>query len=291
MSSSYAAALESIGSESAICAVSGLKYISSPNIHSLADEGAIADIGYEASLDYERILCLRPDIVLCYTTSASEPQYVSKLRSMGIRVAVLYDNLEHHPLARAEYVRLFGSLVSRRAEADSFFSEVENRYLSLKDKIAEPKGRARVLLNVPYAGAWYVPGKDNYMSRLLSDAGGEVLGSESGVSSTIISVEKAYILSREADFWLNPGSASSLDELQGMHPSFKGFRPMEKSLEGEYTYIYNNTRRQGAGGGNDFWESGAVRPDLILEDLIRILHPDCLMTGDDTDLHYYSALE
>ncbi len=27
-----------------------------------------------------------------------------------------------------------------------------------------------------------------------------------------------------------------------------------------------------SGGGNDFWESGAVRPDLVLEDLVRIFN-------------------
>lgn len=295
MSSSHVAALEAINSESAICAVSGLKYISSQSIQSLAEAGSISDIGYEASLDYEHILCLNPDIVLCYTTSASEPQYIAKLRSLGVRVAVLYDHVESHPLARAEYVRFFGALVSRRAEADSLFAEVESRYLSLKDKVDEAEEKVKVLLNIPYAGAWYVPGRENYMSRLVSDAGGEVLGSVSGAHSSVISLEKAYILSADADFWLNPGGASSLDELNGMHPSFKDFRPLQKSLDGEHTYIYNNTRRQNAGGGNDFWESGVVRPDLILEDLIRIMNPEYLQAveGADTEdiLHYYSALE
>ena len=26
--------------------------------------------------------------------------------------------------------------------------------------------------------------------------------------------------------------------------------------------------------GNDYWETGAARPDLILEDLVHIFHPD-----------------
>jgi hypothetical protein len=35
---------------------------------------------------------------------------------------VLYDHLEDHPLARAEYVRLFGALTGRIDKADSFFA-------------------------------------------------------------------------------------------------------------------------------------------------------------------------
>lgn len=289
MSSSFAAALDAIDAHRSICAVSGLRYISSPRLRSLADAGSIADVGYEASLDYEHILCLKPDIVLCYTTSASEPQYIAKLRSMGVKVAVLYDHLEQHPLARAEYLKFFGALVSRRAEADSLFSEVKARYNYLRETTEDIRDKPKVLLNIPYAGAWYIPGRDGYMSRLIEDAGGEVLGSEEGSKSSIITMEKAYMLSRDADFWLNPGRASDLDDLISLHESFKEFGPLEKSLREGNTYIYNNTRRQNAGGGNDFWESGAVRPDLVLEDLIRILHPELLETG--SELHYYSALE
>jgi len=29
-------------------------------------------------------------------------------------------------------------------------------------------------------------------------------------------------------------------------------------------------------GGNDYWETGSLRPDLVLADLIKILHPDLL---------------
>ena len=41
-------------------------------------------------------------------------------------------------------------------------------------------------------------------------------------------------------------------------------------------------------GGNDYYESGIVRPDLVLEDFIRILHPEVL---PDNDLFYYKNLE
>jgi iron complex transport system substrate-binding protein len=50
--------------------------------------------------------------------------------------------------------------------------------------------------------------------------------------------------------------------------------------------IYNNTLRTTPEGGNDFWESGAVRPDLILEDLIQVFHYD-----GSGNLNYYFRLE
>jgi iron complex transport system substrate-binding protein len=48
--------------------------------------------------------------------------------------------------------------------------------------------------------------------------------------------------------------------------------------------IYNNTLRTNSEGGNDFWESGAVRPDLVLEDLVKIF------ASEPGKLHYYLEL-
>ena len=101
MSSSSVAALSTIGADSLIVGVSGLKYISDPKIHRRAGEGKVHDVGYEASMDYETIMRLDPDLVLAYKVGDAEPPYLTKLRSLGIPVLVLYDHLEQHPLARA----------------------------------------------------------------------------------------------------------------------------------------------------------------------------------------------
>ena len=38
--------------------------------------------------------------------------------------------------------------------------------------------------------------------------------------------------------------------------------------------VWSATKAVGPGGGNDYWERGAARPDLILGDLLAILHPE-----------------
>ena len=50
--------------------------------------------------------------------------------------------------------------------------------------------------------------------------------------------------------------------------------------------VYNNDRRATPAGGSDFWESGAVCPDRILRDLIRIFADP----NADSELHYYRKL-
>ena len=54
--------------------------------------------------------------------------------------------------------------------------------------------------------------------------------------------------------------------------------------------IYNFDRRTNAAGGNDYWESGVVRPDVVLHDLIAVFHPEALDAAD-REMHYYRKLE
>lgn len=346
MSSGYAACLDALDCGSVISAVSGVGYITDTLLRERflrtmsgkssgrrKDCGAykdgspmnpsmkpLYDVGYGPSLDLERMLVLSPDLVAAYTVSPSDTRYMDRLSEAGIPVLYLYDHFEDHPLARAEYLRLFGLLAGRKEAADSLFNAVSKRYLSLSAKVremAEAGGdrpghdgnidglrafeatrepfRSKVLLNAPYGDAWYIPGEDNYFSQLVRDAGGEVLGARHGSrESSVITQEKAFLLAKEADLWLNPGWCRTKSDILSSVP-------LSKFMDLDGITIYNNIRRTTPEGGNDFWESGAVRPDLILEDLIRILHPDmadilCISSSgskrpEDDRLHYFIQVE
>lgn len=280
MSSSHVAAMSAIGADKQIIAVSGLKYISDQDLK----RNDVQDIGYDAALDYEAIVELQPDMLITYAVTGAEPSYVSKLRSLGVRTLVLHDHLEQHPLARAEYVRLFGALTGRKEVADSVYGAVRDRYLQLTADV-DRTAKAKVLINIPYGDAWYVPGREGYMSQLVRDAGGEILGAVPDQSaSSVVSLEQAYEYSLEADLWLNPGPCRTREELAAAHHMFPRFGPMAKGLP-----IYNNIRCVNGDGGNDFWESGAVRPDLILEDLISVMN-HAKGGKQEEALHYHVCL-
>ena len=89
------------------------------------------------------------------------------------------------------------------------------------------------------------------------------------------------MLAAPADVWLNTGSAGTAADLAKAYPKF-GSLPVVK--EGR---VYNNILRTNAAGGNDYYESGVVRPDLVLRDLIKIFHPDIVAN----DFVYYKRLE
>ena len=121
------------------------------------------------------------------------------------------------------------------------------------------------------------------MAQLIRDAGGRTFcaADSTGNASRPIDMEEAYLLASEADYWLNAGSFDSRERLIAQYPKFAKI----PAVTGRR--VYNNNRRRTPAGGSDFWESGAVRPDLILNDLVAILHPE----PGDTTLCYYRQLE
>jgi iron complex transport system substrate-binding protein len=75
---------------------------------------------------------------------------------------------------------------------------------------------------------------------------------------------------------------STIEELTNSNPLFKNI-PALKSGK-----IFNNTKRKTGLGGSDFWEKGVIEPDVILNDLIEILHPEL---DWKRELVYYKQLK
>lgn len=269
MSTSHIAYMSALGLEDKIVGVSGVKYISNKKILDRVKNGEIEDIGYEGSLNYEFLIRLKPDVVFTYGIVGENNIYINKIKELGINVIALGDYLEDHPLGKLEYLKLFGSIFNCSKKADSLYNEVKERYLSIKNLADKSATRPKVLLNAPWKESWYIPGKENYMSVLIKDAGGEPIMSKAGErKSASYALEEVYQQSMTADYWLNPNQYKSMDELKNSNPLFKNI-PSLKSGK-----VYNNIKRETLSGGSDFWETGVIEPDVILNDLINILHPE-----------------
>ena len=121
--------------------------------------------------------------------------------------------------------------------------------------------------------------------RLIADAGGDYIYKKNTSNRSLpIDLEEAYMLTAQADMWLNAGSAASLGELKSQFPKFTNTRCVRNGA------VYNCNKRLNVAGGNDYWESGVVQPDVVLHDLIAIMHPEVL-DENDRELHYYQHLE
>ena len=287
MSSSHAAMLEAVGCENRIVGLSGCKYIYSSTIRQGVDSGQIREVGYDTNFDLERIVLLEPDVILLYGVAGKAEKITNKLDDIGIPYIYIGDYLESDPLGRAEWVVALAALCGVEEQGKAFFAGVEERYNALCNQVDSVEYRPRVMLNLPYRDTWFMPSHNSYMVRLIEDAGGEyVLRRETKDkrrenSSKPISLEEALGYAMQADFWLNLGYLYSKSDIGKVAPHFTNVDAVRLG------HLYNNTKRTNGYGGSDFWESGAVRPDLILEDLVKILHHE----AKTEELCYYNKLE
>lgn len=278
MSSSYVAMLSTIGKQEAIAGVSGINFISDKYVAANSDK--IGDVGYDNNINYEMVVALNPDLVLLYGVMGASGME-SKLRELGIPYLYLGEYVESSPLGKAEWMVAVGEITGARDKAVEIFSTISERYTALATEVSlAAKECKQVMLNTPYRDSWFIPSEQNYIARIIRDAGGEPFTiAGTGNSSQPIDIEQAYIWASEADVWLNVGACNSLEELIRQNPKFADVKAVREKR------VYNNNARQTTQGGSDFWESGVVRPDVILQDLVTILQ------GNEGELYYYKQLK
>ena len=278
MSSSYIAMLDALGQVDRIVAVSGINYIANPYI--LAHRDSIKDMGPE--INYELLLGLKPDVVLLYGIGDAQTAVTDKLKELAIPYMYVGEYLEESPLGKAEWLVALSELTDSRDKGIDVFREIPKRYQALKDLTASVEQRPTVMFNTPWNDSWVMPSTQSYMVQLVTDAGADYIYKENtSNSSAPIGLETAYGLIQKADYWINVGTASTLDELKNMNPKFADAKSVRDKT------VYNNNLRITATGGNDYWESAVVRPNVVLRDLIHIFHPE--LVSDST--YYYRHLE
>ena len=282
MSSSYVAFLDALGCVDAVVGVSGSRFITNPAIRGRIEQREVFDIGFDSGINYELVASLKPDMLLAYGVESENTMLSGKMGELSVPMVYVGEYLEASPLGRAEWIVFFGELMDCRDEALALFDEIAGEY-GYACRMATAVKPPIVMLNAPWRDVWYVPGDRNYMVELIRDAGGVYACAGYDTEKTRpIDTETAFVRAAAADFWLNPGQVATLAELTTLNPRFAAIRPVKMRR------VYNCTKRSTPDGGSDFWESGVVRPDLALKDLIKIFHSELL---PDHQLHYYKMLD
>jgi iron complex transport system substrate-binding protein len=283
MSTTHVAMISALGQENSISGMSGTGFIYSRDLKIRTEEGFIRDVGYESNLNKELIIKIKPDITMIYGVGSESSGYVGKIEELGIKVVYNADYLETDPLGKAEWIKLFGALYCRENMADSIFNEEVKEYNNLKSFIAENiADKPQVLLGLPFKDTWFVSPGNSFISKLIGDAGGNYLWKDTKSSYSMpLGLENVYMKAVNADYWLNIGTVRTRNEIPAVDLRLSDL-PCYKKCR-----LFNNNNRVTDAGGNDFWESGAVYPHIVLKDIASILHPE-LFPG--YKLYYYRKI-
>lgn len=260
----------------------GADYVYNQNIRSRLEDGEIVSLP-QGELNKEKILSMNPDLLMISGGQSSQFDNVTILMDSDINVMVNSEWLETTPLGKAEWVKMLAALLNKEELANKKFNAVADEYNRLKSKVDGTEKKPMVINNMPYKGAWFVSGGDSFTAQFLRDAGADYPWFDSDETGGLRkSFEVIYEIGLTADIWIHPGTATSKEDVLAKDSRFKDFKAFQTGQ------IYNNNRRVRSSGGNDFWESGVVHPEIILADLIKIFHPQQL---PDHQLYYYKKID
>ena len=127
--------------ETTLKAFSSLDLLSSPTLRALIPRGELKEVGSLEQLDVERVLALKPQVLLVSSYSKKAKTTLAPLEETGVKVIEVLDYLEGHPLGRTQWLYLYGLLYDDLAGAEALFAEIEKKYLKLKNQLASNNPR------------------------------------------------------------------------------------------------------------------------------------------------------
>ncbi len=264
-----------------IIGIANDRYVFNTYVYEGVNQGKIAEVGSLKDSNLEVLMDLSPELVM-RTGMDNVRNEDARLTEIGIPISYNVEWMETGMLARAEWIKYIGAFFNKDAEADSIFRSVEKEYLKALSLTSNIDERPSIMTGNNFKGTWYMPGSESYLAKLILDAGGDYhYKNKKSTGSLPLSFEVVLDDLVDADYWIGP-RAQSLKELEMMDERYSLF----KAFKDGNVYTFN--KRMSENGGNDYWESGMTRPDLILKDVIRIFHPNLL---PDHKLYYYKQLQ
>ncbi len=263
----HASIVDCLGETDRIIGICEPRFVDIPSIRQGLENGRIADMGEATAPNVEKMIEKGVELIIASPFQHGSYGSVGKL---GLPIIEAADYMEALPLGRTEWIRFYGLLFEKEQLADSLFRTTEKRYLSLKKQVEESDSRRPSVFSEKRFGAsWFMPAGESYMATFFRDAGADFLFSDlPGGGSIPLAFETVLERAIHADVWLlkyNKAEEMTYDELRTEYQPYENF----DAFKNRHIYTCNT-------GAVPYYEDLPLHPDYLLEDLIRIFHPDVL---------------
>lgn len=256
-------------------------FINSQTFRDRVDKGFIKDLGPSNEVNIESLIELNPEVIIAFSMG-EDLAVLKKVQVAGLPVVYNADYLESSPLGRAEWIKFISLFFEKEVMADSIFSAIEKSYNEIKTGVTHIEKKPSIITGIVYGDTWFLPGGKNYSSNFFQDAGGDYIWKENTSSGFLkLNFEIVYEKAFDADFWIGMGSFENRSALYNADNRYGEFNAYKQGN------VFNYIGKIGETGGNEYFESGYSRPDIVLADLVKILHPEKI---HDHQLFYYKKL-
>ena len=281
-STTHIPSLELLGEEKTLVAFPNLDYISSEKVRALIEAKKVKEIGNNQSLNTEVLIDLQPNIIIGYGIDNNNPT-LDNLQKSGLKVMLNGDWNEETPLGKAEWIKFFGALYGKPKEANKIFSKIAADYLATIGIAKKATTKPTVLAGDMFEDKWYLPKGTSWGSQLLKEANADYLWAETkGTGSLSLSFETVLERAQNADIWITSGQFGSIKAMSDSNPHYRQFKAFQQKN------VYSFTRKKGKTGGVLYYELAPNRPDIVLKDILKIMHPELL---PDYELFFFEKIK
>ena len=117
-----------LGLENRLVGVGEGKYIADSSLYARVAAGQVAEVGSGSTISLEKLVALQPDLVLSFATGGGHDDY-ERIEALKLPLMLTSEWQEDSPLAKAEWIKLYGTMFGVEALADSIFEQSKNAYL------------------------------------------------------------------------------------------------------------------------------------------------------------------
>ena len=270
-STTHISSLEMLGVQNTLVGFPGTNWVSSEKTRARIDGGMVKEAGANENLNTEVVLDLQPDAIVAFSLNGSTNKTLENLQQAGLKVLYNGDWNEQTPLGKAEWIKFFGALYGMDDKADALFLKIEKDYREAQKLAQNIAKKPTVMAGAMYEDQWLMPQGNSWGALFLKDAAADYLwGNTTGTGSLNLSFEVVLEKAQDADIWIGPSQFASLKEMTDANPHYAQFKAFKNKQ------VYSYSVKKGKTGGLLYFELAPNRPDLILKDLVHILHPELL---------------
>lgn len=259
-----------LGAPQAVKGIVDAQYFTDSLVLKNLEAGTVADCGSSMAPTIEKVIEMHPDGIML---SPYQDSNFEQLERLNIPLIMCADYMEQTPLGRAEWMKFYGALVGKDAEAEALYNRVVEDYNKIKEECSNSTSHPKVLTETVISGVWNVPGGKSYMAQIIKDAGGTYPWADDDHSGSLsLDFNQVLAVAKDADVWLVKSfNIHSYDDLKGayeLNDRFDAFKNRKV-----YTCDTNATH---------LYERFPFHPDQLLKDYSNIFN------GRVTDLTFFA---
>ena len=205
-----------------------------PEARQAMEAGRIAYAGKYSAPDYEQILAADCGLAIQNTMILHTPEVKEQLERFGIPVLVERSSYESGPLARMEWIKLYGILLGKEEMAEQIFAAQEAAITPLLEQ--QPTGKSCAFFSLTTNNLATVRKGSDYVAKMIEMAGGSYVFADltdngNSLATMNLPLEDFYAGAKDADVLIYnsaiEGTIEAVSQLTERFPLLNEFKAVQ----------------------------------------------------------------